>query len=380
MPKPRKDRPNRITKSAGSVVQFSTQSDFTIQHYANAEFEGKAPPGRMKKAAAKTMTSEVQSMKDTKQVLELVGAVGGDGSDSNWFDKDLDEFNIDIDTIDQTSEEGIESDVPEKKLNQRKRRLKGSESQDTGISYPMDLWYVLSQYVHPEDLSVFCRLCRSTYVVTNTIQFWKGIYKRHVKDLSKLPDFLQPVCLERIHGLRQRVIRALFFVYPVFISRTMTAAPFQEQHLCYNLKGHLCLVSWHEPNKNMWNFNFKFRKERMGEINSLLRLNGEPQSLHSGYKDLHHNLENDSYVLRVTCKNFTAIPPVMGLVLTNVLLRLSASMRYFTIRLMFDTTLKQGMGASDRDRQSLEKVVILDPVVDVRVFPWWHPNYPHQGM
>ncbi|XP_033751514.1 transmembrane protein 183-like isoform X2 [Pecten maximus] len=377
---PRKARnPHKIAKSTGSTNQVSTQSDFTIHHYANAEFEGKAPPGRMKKAA-NTMISEVHSVKDAKQVLELVGAVGGDGSESSWFDKDLDEFNIDTDSTDLKSEDGAESCVPENKPNQRKRRLKGSESEDTGISYPIDLWYVLSRYIHPEDLSIFSRLCQSTYTVTNTIQFWKGIYKRYAIDLSKLPNFLQPVCLERVHGLRQRVIRALFFVYPVFISRTVTAAPFQDQQLCYNLTGHLCLVSWHEPHKNMWNFNFKLRKERMGEINSLLRLKGEPQNLHSGYKDLHHNLENDSYVLRVTCKNFTGIPPVMGLVLTNVILRLSASMRYFTLHLMFDTTLKQGMGSNVRDSQSLEKVVILDPVVDIRVFPWWHPNYPHQGM
>ncbi|OWF48363.1 transmembrane protein 183-like [Mizuhopecten yessoensis] len=375
---PRKSRPSKITKSAGSTIKFSTQSDFTIHHYANAE--GKAPPGRIKKAAANAMISEAHSIKNSKQALELVGAVGEDASETSWFDKDLDEIDINTDSTDQQSEDGVEEPVPETKLNRRKRRLKGSESEDTGISYPIDLWYVLSRYVHPEDLTVFFRLNHSTFSVSSTIQFWRGLYKRYAKDLSKLPDYLQPICLERIHGLRQRVIRALFFVYPVLISRTITVAPFQDQQLCYNLTGHLCLVSWHERNKNMWNFNFKFRKERMGEINSLLRLKGEPQSLRSGYSDLHHNLENDSYVLCATCKNFTAIPPVMGLVLTNLMLRLSASMRYLTLRLLFDTTLKQGMGANVRESQSLEKVVILDPVVDIRVFPWWHPNYPHQGM
>lgn len=195
-----------------------------------------------------------------------------------------------------------------------------------------------------------------------------------------MPSFLQPVCLERVHGLRQRVIRTLFFQHAAFISRTVTTAPFENQPLCYNLVGHLCLLSWHELNKNMWNFNFKFRKERMGEINSLIRLKGEPQSLHSGYKDLHHNIENDSYVLRVTCQSFSGIPSVMGLVLTSLNLRISHNMRYFSLRLLFDTSLKQVTGTNIRESQSLEKVVILDPVVDVRVFPWWHPNYPHQGM
>ncbi|XP_069133707.1 transmembrane protein 183-like [Argopecten irradians] len=392
MPKKRKARPDKITKSTSSSLQLSTQGDFTIQHYANAEFEGKAPPGRLKKAANAMISDQVHNVKDANQALELVGAVGGEGSEVNWFDKDLDEFDLDTtDTTDVKSEEGTSNtDVPEEKKpqkanklnrsNQRKRRLKGSESEDAGISYPIDLWFILSRYIHAEDLSIFSRLCHSAFVVTNTVQFWKGLYQRYAKDLSKLPHFLQPVCLERVHGLRQRVIRALFFVYPLFISRTVTVAPFEDQQLCYSLTGHLCLLFWHEPNKSMWNFNFKLRKERMGEINSLLKLTGEPQNLHSGYKDLHHNLENDSFVLRVTCKNFTGIPPVMGLVLTNVLLRLSTNMRYFTIRLMFDTTLKQSMGSNVRDNQGPEKVVILDPVVDVRVFPWWHPNYPHQGM
>ena len=199
------------------------------------------------------------------------------------------------------------------------------------------------------------------------------MFSRYCQEIEKLPDELKPVCLERIHGLRKRVIRALFHFYPTLADRTTKTIPFEDEH--HSLVGLRCIVMWYEPVKNLWNFNFKLRKERISDINKLVTIKStRDKNLHKGYCDVYSNTENDCYLLQVTCQNFQNVTSVMGLVLSNITLKVGQGMRYHCLRLHFDSCMKTT--TNHVKNKAGDIVIMLDPVLNLKVFPWWHPKYP----
>lgn len=46
-----------------------------------------------------------------------------------------------------------------------------------GIDYPLDIWFIISEYIEPEAVGKFARICKSSYYVTTTAKFWFYLYK-----------------------------------------------------------------------------------------------------------------------------------------------------------------------------------------------------------
>lgn len=46
-----------------------------------------------------------------------------------------------------------------------------------GIDYPLDIWFIISEYISPEAVGKFARICRSSHHVTTTGKFWFHLYK-----------------------------------------------------------------------------------------------------------------------------------------------------------------------------------------------------------
>lgn len=46
-----------------------------------------------------------------------------------------------------------------------------------GIDYPLDIWFIISEYIQPEAVGKFARICKSSYYVTTTGKFWFHLYK-----------------------------------------------------------------------------------------------------------------------------------------------------------------------------------------------------------
>ena len=192
---------------------------------------------------------------------------------------------------------------------------------------------------------------------------------RFYRDSKELPVELKRENLECIHGLRARVVKTLFYLYPPLVSRSHTSVPFEnEPHI---LIGHRCLLTWHKRVKNVWTFCFKFRKGDQLDRDSNSRRGMMSKEFKAWHQDLFYNPDNYCRILEVTCSNFNSIPVVMGLILNKVYLNLGSSMRYHKLRLIFDTHLK--MTGAKNETGMFE--VVLDPVLEVRVYPWWHPKY-----
>ncbi|XP_059731429.1 transmembrane protein 183A isoform X2 [Bos javanicus] len=190
---------------------------------------------------------------------------------------------------------------------------------------------------------------------------------------ASLPLRLRPESMEKLHCLRACVIRSLYHMYEPFAAR-ISKNPAIPESTPSTLKNSKCLLFWcrkivgnrQEP---MWEFNFKFKKQSprlkskcMGGLQPPIQ-----------YEDVHTNPDQDCCLLQVTTLNFIFIPIVMGMIFTLFTISVSTDMRHHRVRLVFQDYPVHG-GQKLRSEQGVQ--VILDPVHSVRLFDWWHPQYP----
>ena len=188
---------------------------------------------------------------------------------------------------------------------------------------------------------------------------------RYYTSTPDIPPLLQPQRISHVHGLRTRVVRSLFYVYPPFQQRTRTGQLFDRDPDL--LAGARCILQWHQKVKNGWNFYFKF-----------LFLNSTPCYLSKGDStdllseiDVCTNPEENCCVLQVVSSNFISIPPVMGQVLTKTSISVGHQMRYHKLKLLFNADF------TSRQQMTSGTPIVMDPVLNVVVCRWWDPNYPY---
>ncbi|KAB0356123.1 hypothetical protein FD754_000279 [Muntiacus muntjak] len=98
------------------------------------------------------------------------------------------------------------------------------------------------------------------------------------------------------------------------------------------------------------------RQEPMWEFNCNKCMGGLQTPIQ--YEDVHNNPDQDCCLLQVTTLNFIFIPIVMGMI--------------FTLLVFQDYPVRGGQKL--RSEQGVQ--VILNPAHSVRLFDWWHPQYP----
>lgn len=97
----------------------------------------------------------------------------------------------------------------------RKKTVSSSEDDRSGGSeYPLDVWYLISEYIEPEDVGTFARLCRSSYHVVNTSHFWFKLYKRYYKATPGLPERFQPDSLVSLNKCKfNKLLSSILLTY-----------------------------------------------------------------------------------------------------------------------------------------------------------------------
>lgn len=195
---------------------------------------------------------------------------------------------------------------------------------------------------------------------------------RFCRSSKLLPASLQSSSVEcRPHGLRTRVVRALFHVYPPLSDRVLTHTSSQSDP--QQLTGLRCILAWQERStKPNWKFYFKFRRGsgRLGCPLSVASANGDCGLLAPA--DVLHNPDERCLILVLTTPHFLPLPLVMG----QVLLKASVTGSIFTqsLRLIFSSEFIYP-GRSD---VAGAVVAQFDPFVSARILHWWHPNYPRR--
>lgn len=292
--------------------------------------------------------------------------------DNKLWDEKLDEFEGDF--VPTQDEDGNITYVLQKTDCKRRGKLRSvirnSPHDDKGHDYPMDIWFLISEYIRPQDVGRFAGICKTSFAVTNTAKFWFSLYKRYYKSVPNLPERLQPECMLRLYGIRTSVIRALYHMYPPFSDSLKATITFEIHPDCLNK--HLCMCMWFRKQNVYWHYNFKLKKNN---IQSLPRSSDHRKpDLIEMLEDVTANSEENCRILEITCKYFIAIPTTQGLTLNSAIMTLSPTFRHHKLQMVF------GSGAtymSQKPVGSNTTTVILDGVINVKILDWWHPSYPH---
>ncbi|KAG7197030.1 hypothetical protein KM043_017563 [Ampulex compressa] len=224
-------------------------------------------------------------------------------------------------------------EMAEAKKNTAKGHVRTKKSQlvmtcedkkQEGVDYPLDVWFIISEYISPEAVGKFARICRSSYHVTTTGKFWFYLYKTRLnyfnhsyyRFVPDLPERLQPQCMAN---------RTSFSC-----EKTMLSYVAQERQSAVV---------------------FLFQTQR--DIK----------------EDVAVNPEDGCKILRVTCLKYSMLPPVIGLILQTVSMNLMPGFKDHRLQLSFGTSGIPNTSTSQ---------VVLNDVIDYQVLDWWHPYYPHQ--
>lgn len=130
--------------------------------------------------------------------------------EKSWDEIEDDDFDI----VEKTNADGSKVFVYKKNKNHSKSERDLNER--PGKVYPEIVWYLISQHIKPEDVGNFAGINRETYAITKTESFWRALHKKYCQRSPKLPENLRIENNYKLYGLRQRVIRALYYTYDVF--------------------------------------------------------------------------------------------------------------------------------------------------------------------
>ncbi|CAG9769126.1 unnamed protein product [Ceutorhynchus assimilis] len=322
--------------------------DVTLNDYANSS----APKNRIKKAS------------------DNVNVVLKQEAEKSWDEKDEEDFEGEF--VSQENEDGTFTVVLKKLPTTPKRSLSTSKGQ--GKDYSIDIWFLISEYIKPEDVGTFAAICRTSFEVVCTAKFWFNLHRRCYKNVPDLPELLQPESLIRKYGLRKNVIRALYHMYTPFVNR-LRLLKFEEHP--ETLKNYGCQSVWYVEDKEYKYYYFFKMKKNIS--NCLSHSSGQLPDLLEALDDIAANPDEHCKVLRVTCLHHHHIQPqIIGLSLKSASVNLSRGMwttkcQHQKLQLVFGTKSYMGTSQSGADCT----LVLLDPVINIRVFDWWHPLYPY---
>lgn len=359
----RKKRRHRNWKKTASTKEASFLTDVTVQESADSPTPVVAI---RKKNLSKSSLLQKHAMDGLSDSLneETVPL----DEVENWYDRDLSEVDNYLD--DNLEAEVGREHVPKEKGKIQSKNCKKPEDKHIGRDYPADLWYLLADYIAPEDIGCFSALCKKALHATNSASFWRKLYNRYCKhDSASLPNRLQPYSIRNSDDcIRAKVICALYRVYPPFQERIKKGVRPLEDGDSHGLYGAVCQFVCNVGRVGNHYYHFiKFR-----HISSVTEQNVRNSLVSS--PSVWRNPSEGEILLRVACPLFQPFSSehIMGLQLASISLSVSRDMCYNRLRLEFERNYDKKK-RRDPKRNGID--MYLDPVIHVSVMDWWHPLF-----
>ncbi|XP_037782252.1 transmembrane protein 183-like isoform X3 [Penaeus monodon] len=186
-------------------------------------------------------------------------------------------------------------------MNEGKRKYSTKETDSDiteGIDLPLDIWFLISEHIRPEDVGRFGAICYATFYVISTGRFWITLYKRHHRLISELPQELTIWNMERLRGLKANVIRALFYMYPPFHARIAGEKPLTADPT--RLLRTQCVLQWHSKVGSLYRYYFKFSKQMQNKKRLTSAREGLP-NLMAMDSLIHVNDNEGCYIMERSC-------------------------------------------------------------------------------
>lgn len=115
--------------------------------------------------------------------------------------------------------EALDIEYPEAPTKPVEKSTEFDDANNNHITYPNEVWFLISEQIQPEDVGRFAMICKQTYHITTTMKFWRNLYLRYYDGDIEMPVRLQKDCMMRPGGIRACTIRSLFYTYPLFVDR-----------------------------------------------------------------------------------------------------------------------------------------------------------------
>lgn len=336
----RKGKKKKLEKVRGDISKTSL-GEVTMNDYANSMTHGKACSKRIgMQAVVKVHIKEKED-------------------DIAWDEKDYDDC--------------TPCGYSEERGGRRRglRKVKGEQEDlgtTEGVDYPLDIWFLISEKIRPEDVGRFAAICQATYYVVSTARFWFTLYRRYYSWPKQLPDIITVPSMGSTRGLKADVIRSLFYIYSPFCDRISKEEPLSGHP--GKLIGAQCVSHWHIRLGCIHKYYFMFAKQQLRK-----------QSKHDMQKLtdslVHVNPDEGFYILETISSELCHIPLVMGSHLHNGHLGLSAGFCSHRLQITLGPAYLLPKSNSRWQVPTTEMfLVTIEPVRDVRIYPWWHPQYP----
>ncbi|XP_068247824.1 transmembrane protein 183 [Palaemon carinicauda] len=261
---------------------------------------------------------------------------------------------------------------------QKEKANKNCEVDDSQfIEYPIDIWFLISEKIQPEDVGRFALICHATYYVVSTARFWFSLYRRCYSWTANLPECLTYHNMDDTRGLKPAVIRSLFYTYSPFCARVAKEEPLSGHPA--RLIGALCVSQWGSHGGSSEKFRKYFfiltkdvKKKR--KVQCAQNLQYMPSD-----SVVNFNKDEGCYILETVLSGVCHIPMVMGSYLHNGHLGLSLGFCAHRLHLTFGPAYLLSKNSSGLHHKYLPNTemsqIVLEPVRDVRIYPWWHPKY-----
>ncbi|KAG0727955.1 Transmembrane protein 183 [Chionoecetes opilio] len=257
----------------------------------------------------------------------------------------------------------------------RRRKVSGKVEEEEeegarGTDYPLDLWFLISKHIRPEDVWRFASLCHATYYITTTVQFWLSMFRRYYKWSPGIPYSLSYWNVDhRLKEVRVCVVRALYLMYPPFLRRLSQEKPLSADPT--QLLRAQCILQWHQKVRSQHKYFFKFALPEYCDSRKGTLLQGVDDA--SAYLNPH----SGCWILEATSVSVCGVAMVMGESLYHAGLGVSANLCSHCLRLAFVPAhlLPPSASAPTRRHRVPATEIKLDPVCNVRLYPWWHPQY-----
>jgi hypothetical protein len=282
---------------------------------------------------------------------------------------DMECMTVESPEVPDDDEEAV--DILKNKPNSRRRKLKSASESAQDLSQPysdyhIDVWYLISRFIDPEDVKRFALICTKTAQVIESAQFWIRLYKQHYSEGAQVPMRFQPECMVRLCGLRANTIRSLFYCYDPFVERLKSANVRQDIHISEKKQVMAC---WsHQSSSKVWNFYFKLKSRLSKSCRATVaeRKRRDHQILEY-LSDVCANPDEGCQILQLCTTGYRPLPQFFGqsVNLFSINQTLSHGFCHYKITLKFTSRINdQLMGA-----------VTFDPVLSARVYDWWTPDY-----
>ncbi|BES93601.1 Hypothetical protein NTJ_06410 [Nesidiocoris tenuis] len=279
--------------------------------------------------------------------------------------------------LDSPVEDALEDDIEAQVLALKNTGLTPAKSEsdddpanDTGLILSDEIWMLLADYMRPQDVLKFCLICKSSYRIVNCPLFWIRLYKRYYNTKEYVPAFLKKHCLERVEGLKAKVVRSLYYTYPQYRASLArrTKCPLS------SLLGQRCDLMWvqrardkdinagnvSQPILERWVYSFK-----------LSRPSDENRASQTKKKS---TLELLNYNPDLTCRLLEVISKeyVNPICVINMKLR-KAVLDDRCVHLKFSSAPLSRFGT---DFGAVD--IYLRATEPPAVYDWWHPHFYNQ--